>query len=349
VTNIQTSIEAGIPSDPFPPRISQQRRQELLGTCKRGLSCPHAIHTHRSSGTTTWKPDPVNIGLARAAFAALDGQSEGDFNYWVPNLRALCGDRWSLNAKQLALARRLRIIDKLPHMTEDEIDDVNKGDVLFKFLAVSQILWLYIQLVTRVSRKLPTTQLEVVTLAFAVISIITYVLLYSRPKDVQTTREMHAARYPTPAELTRIAAVGPETLGRRRRDFSIPNSVEQSDDADHSLGSITAALIVFGGLHLLAWNYEFPTPIERRLWQASAIVTIATTPTLWLLAKAIESIAVDFSNMIATYFLRMFITIILSIFVAARLFIVVEIIRSLAYQPSETFRTTWAANVPHVG
>jgi hypothetical protein len=349
VTNIQTSIEAGIPSDPFPPRISQQRRQELLGACKRGLSCPHAIHTRHSSGETTWKPDPVNIGLARAAFAAIDGQSEGDFDYWVSNLRALCGDRWSLDAKQLALARRLHIIDKLPHMTEDEIDDLNKGDILFKFLAVSQILWLCIQLVTRVSRKLPTTQLEIVTLAFAVLSIITYILLYSRPKDVQTTREMHAARYPTPIELTAIMAAAPETIRLPHREFSIPNYVIHLTGRFHFLASVMAALVLFGGLHLLAWNYEFPTPVERRLWQASAIVTIAAMPTLGLLTIATtESKALD-DSMIASYFLGMFIAIILFIFVASRLFILVEIIRSLAFQPPETFRTTWAANVPHVG
>jgi len=316
--------------------------QDLRNACKRGLSCPHAIHTRRSSGTTTWQPDPVNIGVARAAFATIDGQFVRDIDLWVPNLRALCGDRWSLDAKQLALARQLLIIDKLPLMTEDEIDDLNKGDVLFKCLAVSQILWLCIQLVTRVSRNLPTTQLEIVTLAFAVISIVTYVLLYSRPKDVQTTREMHAARYPTPTELTRVAAAGPVTIGSRRRDFSIPNNVNPSDDP-HFFEITTGALIVFGGLHLLAWNYEFPTPVERRLWQASAIVTMATVPTMELFDRAIE--CASFDGRIA----NILHSILLCMLVAARLFILVEIIRSLAFQPSETFRTTWAANVPHVG
>jgi hypothetical protein len=37
------------------------------------------------------------------------------------------------------------------------------------------------------------------------------------------------------------------------------------------------------------------------------------------------------------------------LFVAARAFILVEIVRSLGFQPPETFRTTWAANVPHAG
>lgn len=33
---------------------------------------------------------------------------------------------------------------------------------------------------------------------------------------------------------------------------------------------------------------------------------------------------------------------------SSRLFILVEALRLLAYQPPEAFRNTWAANVPHV-
>jgi hypothetical protein len=41
--------------------------------------------------------------------------------------------------------------------------------------------------------------------------------------------------------------------------------------------------------------------------------------------------------------------VLIAMFVAARLFILVEVVRSLAFQPPETFRTTWVASVPHVG
>jgi hypothetical protein len=99
-------------------------------------------------------------------------------------------------------------------------------------------------------------------------------------------------------------------------------------------------------MHLLAWNYEFPTPVERRLWQASAIVTLATLPLNSLLSfiatKAWFGSYFSFVFAVVT-------SISVNIFVAARLFILVEVVRSLAFQPPETFRTTWAANVPHVG
>jgi hypothetical protein len=265
---------------------------------------------------------------------------------WLANLRALCGDRWYLDACQLAHARKLGIIEKLPHMTEDEIDDLDKGDVFLKVLAVVQIMWLCIQLITRLSRRLPTTQLEVVTLAFAVTSIVTYTLLYNRPKDVKTVRELYAIRYPTPAELTQLTTMGPTCLSAYRSGISMSNASAHSRTHHERILSFTAILVVFGGLHLLAWNYEFPTPVERRLWQASAIVTLATLPLNSLLSfiatKAWFGSYFSFVFAVVT-------SISVNIFVAARLFILVEVVRSLAFQPPETFRTTWAANVPHVG
>jgi len=344
--SLQSLVEAGLSDDPMTTGILQ----DLRDACRNGRCCPHAIRTSRSSGTTTWKVDPVNTKRARAACANLDEQSFGRQTRnnpfkWLANLRALCGDRWSLDARQLALARELHIIDKLPHMTEEEIEDLNKGDIFVKFLAVSQISWLSIQLITRVSRRLPTTQLEIVTLAFAVISVITYVLLYSRPKDVQTVREIDACRYPTPGELSQIAEAGPD-VSIFRRDISIPNtSTPITGKNDLSL-SIAASLAVFGGLHLLAWNYEFPTQIEKTLWQASAIVTIAAMPLVYALFSIPEH------HRFASYhdvFMLLTIFGLLGALFAARAFILVQIVRSLAYQPPETFRATWAANVPHVG
>jgi len=351
--NLQRYDEAGPSDDPYPSSIIQ----DLLRQCRNGKGCPHVIRTSRSSGTTTWKLDPVNIERARAAFAKLDKQqSRMEFlteevlrspENWLANLVALCGDRWFLDANQLALARKLDIIEKLPQITEDEIGDLNKGDIFVKFLAVSQISWLCFQLVTRVARKLPITQLEIVTLAFAVTSIITYALLYSRPKDVQTVRELDATKYPTPAEISQIAAVGPEYMFDLQRDISIPNSAGPTTKENDFTASVTAPLLLFGGLHLLAWNYEFPTPVEGILWQASAILTIAAFPFTDMLARipSDHRFAPPYSAlMIETIAGSM-----LVVLVAARLFILVEVVRSLAYQPSESFYTTWAANVPHMG
>jgi hypothetical protein len=305
------------------------------------------MRTQCASGVTTWKLDLVNLHNARAAFANIKYIDEitEDPEEWLANLKALCGDRWSLDAKQLELARKLRIIDKLPHMTEDEIDDLNKGDLFVKFLALSQISWLIIQLVTRWIRGLPTTQLEIVTFAFAVTSIVTYALLWSRPKDVQTVREVPAAKYPTPKDLTEIAAAGPAYFVFSRHDLSILNTAIH--ESKRHLWSVAVNLAVFGGLHLVAWNSEFPTRVEARLWQASGIVTAGLMPLIGVLDFLRHSERIAWHLPGSFYGAALVLSVVL--FVAARAFILVEIVRSMAFQPPETFRTTWAENVPHAG
>ena len=47
---------------------------------------------------------------------------------WLGNMITLQGDRWSLNGPQLRVARGRGIIEKLPKITDDEVDDRNKGD-----------------------------------------------------------------------------------------------------------------------------------------------------------------------------------------------------------------------------
>jgi hypothetical protein len=196
-----------------------------------GECCPHQMCTRHWSGVAMWQLDSTNIEIARAAVGTLDLIDEPGArwlsdppNQWLGELRYLCGDRWILDANQLALTRRLGIIDKLPRITEDEINDLNKGDVVVKFLAVSQISWLCVQLVTRLSQNIPITQLELVTLSFAVCSIITYGLFYNRPKDVQTIRETLAVRNPNPVEMARIASMGPEYWLIPRQNASMPNN-----------------------------------------------------------------------------------------------------------------------------
>jgi len=334
--------------------MSASLRGHLHEICKNSLSCPHAIRTSRWSGNLAWKPDPVKIAAARVAFAehikqhirngAFANISYSDDREWLSNLRALCGDRWYVDADQLALARQLGIIDKLPCMSEDEIGDLNKGDIFVKFLAVSQISWLCIQLITRVSRGLATTQLEIVTLAFAVISIITYILLYNRPKDVQAVRELYATRYPTPDDLSDIAKAGPSPLFMTRRDVAIPNDSNYQTSGASFPVSVAIVLAAFGGLHLLAWNYDFPTQIERVLWQASAITTVAAMPLMGMINLVDKHFGTN--KFLDTFYVLA--ALVLGVaFVAARGFVLVEIVRSLAYQPPGTFQTTWASNVPH--
>jgi hypothetical protein len=336
-----------------------------------GRGCPQDISISRMSGTTIWKPDSINIAIVRAAITTLDLRHFGNhhiawkFMYrpegWLTNLRALYGDRWSLDANQLLLSRALGIIGKLPPMTEDEIEHLDKSGVCVEVFAVSQVSWLCIQLITRLARGLPTTQLEIITSAFTVCSIATHSLLYNRPKDVLNVREVEAAKYPTPAELTQITNAGPTVFGPWRSDAAIPNNSAHWTTGRSFEWSSTVAMIVFGMMHLVSWNSQFPTQVERTLWRTSIFVTIIALPIVglcMLLTKSrIRLSSLKRSRRPLVWQERRFpqlafwveLWLVAPLCIAVRIFITVEVVRSLPYQPPEAFRNTWAANVPHVG
>ncbi|KAJ7310886.1 hypothetical protein DFH08DRAFT_974043 [Mycena albidolilacea] len=67
----------------------------------------------------------------------------------------------------------------------EEIADKSKGDVLSKGIALAQGLWFTTQCLARVHQHLAITKLEVVTLAFAVVNILIWLLWWGKPLDVQ--------------------------------------------------------------------------------------------------------------------------------------------------------------------
>ncbi|KAF9478658.1 hypothetical protein BDN70DRAFT_835642 [Pholiota conissans] len=70
-----------------------------------------------------------------------------------------------------------------PDITEDEIQDRSKGDFIGKGLLVLQTTWFILQCIARWVQKLPLSELEVVTLGYALLNGITYTLWWHKPQD----------------------------------------------------------------------------------------------------------------------------------------------------------------------
>jgi len=71
------------------------------------------------------------------------------------------------------------------NITLREIKDKSKSDALSKGLVVMQTTWFVIQCFARRIRGLPITELELVTLAFAVLNLVTYAFWWHKPLGVQ--------------------------------------------------------------------------------------------------------------------------------------------------------------------
>ncbi|TFK67046.1 hypothetical protein BDN72DRAFT_843544 [Pluteus cervinus] len=76
-------------------------------------------------------------------------------------------------------------------LTKEDIDDKSKGDILSKAVVASQTTWFVFECLTRLQQGLPLIELEVVTLAFAVLNIITYALWWYKPLNVLRPIYLH--------------------------------------------------------------------------------------------------------------------------------------------------------------
>ncbi|KAF5378947.1 hypothetical protein D9757_008737 [Collybiopsis confluens] len=84
------------------------------------------------------------------------------------------------------LAHLLRKGDiKLPPLTGAEIMDKSKGDALAKLVVLIQTSWFIAQVFSRVVLRLAITELELTTLAFALLNFLTYGLWWKKPLDVR--------------------------------------------------------------------------------------------------------------------------------------------------------------------
>ncbi|KAF8644460.1 hypothetical protein AX16_008447 [Volvariella volvacea WC 439] len=239
----------------------------------------------------------------------------------------------------------------LPAISEEEIQDKAKGDFLSKVVVVLQTSWFMIQCTARYAQGLVITELELATLAFATLNIITYFLWWSKPlnaeypiyfnKDgsrssgpvktakISTNRGLSDGNSSTWLGLGFFTRVIPqrikEDMGEKlsvsvvwkwliikafslivfpflemmgtdgstklHRTWVDPYYGGELPDTEWiplvSLSSLVG--ILFGGIHLLGWNFEFSTEVERDLWRmASIIVTVqpaviaASTILAWL-------------------------------------------------------------------
>lgn len=331
----------------------------------------------RHYGPVAWNPHPDLVALSKMLIASVTNPSSTSLHteestalpsgmvkaHLIRHLIALEGDATPLCAAQLIEARRLGLISRLPYVTEAIVRDRDKGDTLVKLAAVWQTVWLAIDLAARQAAGLPSSPLEFTVLAFAVLALLTYLLTWFAPKDVQTPIYVPFTRLPTADELLTLAVLRPHAGGLCPGSFSnwcMPSvdAREQGYTRGIRVGGAAVAWsgMVFGSLHLLAWEFAFPTVAEKWLWRAAALMT-AVWPLIpgmlgWLIAMLQRRVG---SNVLVSRtkvraFLAATIVPVLAVpLVCARVFLLVEAYRSLYYLPSGSYVTTWTADVPRFG
>ncbi|KAJ6449544.1 hypothetical protein C8R45DRAFT_1130635 [Mycena sanguinolenta] len=250
------------------------------------------------------------------------------------------------------------------NVNKEDIKDKSKGDALSKGVALLQGLWFILQCLARTHQHLAITQLEVATLAFAIINIFIWSLWWNKPLDVQQPIVVGPRRLSdsdsqaiNPVQLLWDDQFLAAIVGFGVNDYhpgssvSVPSfwSVYGRDMAEDVFLLIPVG-IVFGAVHCAAWNAIFPTLTEMWIWRTSSLVIAAIPGFIWILiamATALDS-GQDDSGPVAVV-LGVFTLLAIPFYIAARIILIVLPLAELRSLPVSAFvDVNWSTYIPHI-
>lgn len=257
--------------------------------------------------------------------------------------------------------------------SEAEIKDRSKSDKIAKALVLVQTLWFVIQCMARGIRHLPLTELEVVTLAYAMINFFIYIFWWDKPRDVACPVRV----YKTSAacwegyepynekwywKIVAYVLGMQDTITRITQEPSTPlfwSDLHDSFDNEELqayLGPLVLS-IAFGAIHCISWSAEFPTQLELVLWRASCIAMMATPLFPTVLCALGTRVGGDANwNEKRDYFMnKTWAFVLFPLILAVWLYILARIVTiSIAFTslwslPLETFTVVeWTSFIPHL-
>ncbi|KAJ4356754.1 uncharacterized protein N0V89_004790 [Didymosphaeria variabile] len=174
------------------------------------------------------------------------------------------------------------------HFTEDDINDKSKGDAFVRALWVLQIARLLMDLIARTYQKYPITPFEIITASFAALSFIAVIIQSKKPLDVrkpiclrpQDEKPDYDSRGFS-SEWSGWTSFTKKFLSRELADYfhsepkRIMNDHYRNEFETLLLSMLTGSTIIFGLIHCGAWNYAFPSVIEKWMWRAGALSGLA--------------------------------------------------------------------------
>lgn len=279
----------------------------------------------------------------------------GGYHFYNKN-----GPRHPLSPEDvLELVRRGHLVAP----TTDELANQSKGDALSKGIAIVQTLWFIMQCIARRIEHLPVTNLEVMTLAYTVMTVAMYIVWWGKPLNIscavrvpeEEVDEEKVEEYESAWERIGVYVIGNQDRYVDLRKCSRVPTFWAGNCEDKTVGivDIIALLVamVFGAVHCIAWYGGFQTPLEQQLWRASAIAIIAVPPALAAVlagAAPIENTLSLSSELITIGIVSFYVPLAL-IYVAARVALIVVSFTSLSMLPVAAYQTVqWTTFVPHI-
>ncbi|KAJ6477964.1 hypothetical protein DFH09DRAFT_1379330 [Mycena vulgaris] len=256
----------------------------------------------------------------------------------------------------------------------EEMEDKSKGDALSKGMALVQVLWFTTQCLARVGQRLPVTELEITTLAFAIVNFVIWILWWKKPLDVQqpisvgTHEGSNTLTSEPPARLNgdpyRWRRRGKRLLGALMGRYSswvytpassVPSFWSTNFDDQQHISLIKCLVIeclvgiIFGAIHCAGWMTDFPSTAEMWMWRScSALVAaIPSGCAIGLLLVEVNLLNVYSESALAIGKIYMFLAI--PLYIIARLFLIaLPFIALRAPPPGALIEVNWSDYIPHL-
>ncbi|KAI4121746.1 MAG: hypothetical protein LQ338_006191 [Usnochroma carphineum] len=305
-----------------------------------------------------------------------------------------------VNSKQLLWLIEQGYVE-YPTLTAKEVWDKSKADGFQKSLTCLQTGWFIIQVIGRAVQHLPITTLEITTLSFVLCTLAMFFQWANKPLDVES-----------PTRLTSNKTIE-EILKEAGSDASQPYQLTPLDFIDNQspswltevqphlrfrtgpktrplprftndrfpvIGAGPDAIFLFlftmayCGLHFAAWDFSFPTPLERNLWRSASIAIGACALILWVcetyqdghrlgrwgkwaakLSKSGKNGRIDTmeKERRSRRFIPVWEVIVMTpvtlVYTIARTYIIIEVFLSQRSLPAGAFDTVqWSEFIPHI-
>ncbi|KAF7369982.1 hypothetical protein MSAN_00628100 [Mycena sanguinolenta] len=249
-----------------------------------------------------------------------------------------------------------KLQEAIRNVNKEKITDKSKGDALSKGVALLQGSWFILQTLARAHQRLAITQLEVATLAFAVMNIFIWLLWWNKPLDVQLPIVVGPPTQPDgeprtlPVQLSHWTRFLGAIDGNYNDEYKPLSSVSvpsfwSMDNEEYSNGAYIFLVLVgtlFGAIHCAAWNTIFPTPAEMWIWRMSALVIAAIS------AFSLFLSLLTMNDRLGST-LVVFLILGISLYIAARIILIVLTLMELRSLPASAFvPVNWSTYIPHI-
>jgi hypothetical protein len=283
-------------------------------------------------------------------------------------------ERYSINpGKFIRILEMADVLDHkletiIPCTTEGDLKDRGKSDGIAKAIVILQTLWFVAQCIARGFQHLPLTELEIVTLAYAMMNTFIYVFWWNKPRDVGCPIRIYenlTTSY-TPEEewdsglwgiLERVYmyVVGNQDgyvlLSQKRKVPIFWSSMYGKDDTAIGSALLGPSFLgmAFGAIHFIAWSHGFPSHAEFILWRISCIALVAV-PLFSTIISGMAMVAPN-STLLQVIGAIAVVLLVLSawLYIVARVATIVIAFTALRSLPSEALLVVdWTTFIPHI-